>query len=172
MDLSGLDSTKAASGNFSSIELRWGSCPDDYFVLDPAGVVPIEATSTARPWMAVDGTGLPDFGLAIMHECSNRVTPRSWATCVNPGGPGGRGSRRSSTSPFPSCRGLRHRRFRSARNCVASLLRVDRENCADELDFAGYWTLELSPENQAQMEEYQRYEHEYQSDCERRNPAW
>ena len=44
--------------------------------------------------------------------------------------------------------------------------------CSDELDFAGYWTLELSPENEAQMEEFKRHEREYQSDCERRNPAW
>ena len=94
---------------------------------------------------------------------------------VNPGGPGGVGDRGfPETSLFPRAiydsydivgfdpRGVLHSQPVSG----------EPIRCSDELDFAGYWTLELSPENQAQMEEYQRYEHEYQSDCERRNPAW
>ena len=92
---------------------------------------------------------------------------------VNPGGPGGSGIEAIQYQPFPRAiydydivgfdpRGVLHSQPVSGQPI----------RCSDELDFAGYWTLELSPENEAQMEEFMRHEREYQSDCERRNPAW
>jgi pimeloyl-ACP methyl ester carboxylesterase len=176
--LSELDS--ATSGEISSDRSRgvsWGSCPDDYFVLNPPESFDrsrVDCATIDVPAVYGRDSGLPDFRLAMMRVRATGDARKLGTLFVNPGGPGGSGIEAIQYQPFPQAiydsydivgfdpRGVLHSQPVSG----------EPIRCSDELDFAGYWTLELSPENDAQMEEYQRYEHEYQSDCERRNPAW
>ena len=177
---SGLDSTRTTSGELSSggsSNVRWGSCPDDYFVLDPPESFDrsrVDCATIDVPAVYGRDSGLPDFRLAMMRVRAKGDAKKLGTLFVNPGGPGGSGIEAIQYQPFPQAiydsydivgfdpRGVLHSQPVSG----------EPIRCSDELDFAGYWTLELSPENEAQMEEYQRYEHEYQSDCERRNAAW
>ena len=178
--LSELDSLRATSGDISSDRspgVSWGSCPDDYFVLNPPESFDrsrVDCATIDVPAVYGRNSGLPDFRLAMMRVRASGDAKKLGTLFVNPGGPGGSGIEAIQYQPFPRAiydsydivgfdpRGVLHSQPVSG----------EPIRCSDELDFAGYWTLELSPENDAQMEEYKRYEHEYQSDCERRNPAW
>ena len=178
--LSELDSLRATSGEISSDRspgVSWGSCPDDYFVLNPPESFDrsrVDCATIDVPAVYGRNSGVPDFKLAMMRVRATGDAKKLGTLFVNPGGPGGSGIEAIQYQPFPQAiydsydivgfdpRGVLHSQPVSGQPI----------RCSDELDFAGYWSLELSPENEAQMEEFQRWEREYQSDCERRNPAW
>jgi pimeloyl-ACP methyl ester carboxylesterase len=178
--LSELDSPRTPSGEISSdgsSGVSWGSCPDDYFVLNPPESFDrsrVDCATIDVPAVYGRDSGLPDFRLAMMRVRAADDAEKLGTLFVNPGGPGGSGIEAIQYQPFPQAiydsydivgfdpRGVLHSQPVSG----------EPIRCSDELDFTSYWTLELSPENEAQMEEYKRYEREFQSDCERRNPAW
>lgn len=177
--LSQLDSPTTPRENSSdgSSRISWGSCPDDYFVLNPPESFDrsrVDCATIDVPAVYGGESGLPDFRLAMMRVRATGDAKKLGTLFVNPGGPGGSGIETIQYQPFPQAiydsydivgfdpRGVLHSQPVSG----------EPIRCSDELDFAGYWTLELSPENDAQMEEFQSWEREYQSDCELRNPAW
>jgi pimeloyl-ACP methyl ester carboxylesterase len=178
--LSELDSRRTTSGGISSdgsSRVSWGSCPDDYFVLNPPESFDrsrVDCATIDVPAVYGRGSGLPDFRLAMMRVRATGDAEKLGTLFVNPGGPGGSGIEAIQYQPFPPAihdsydivgfdpRGVLHSQPVSG----------EPIRCSDERDFASYWTLELSPENDAQMEELQRFAREFQSDCERRNPAW
>jgi pimeloyl-ACP methyl ester carboxylesterase len=178
--LSELDSGGTTSEEISSdgsSEVSWGSCPGDYFVLNPPESFDrsrVDCATIDVPAVYGRDSGLPDFSLAMMRVRTTGDAKKLGTLFVNPGGPGGSGIEAIQYQPFPQAiydsydivgfdpRGVLHSQPVSG----------EPIRCSDELDFTSYWTLELSPENGAQMEEYKRYEREFQSDCERRNPAW
>jgi pimeloyl-ACP methyl ester carboxylesterase len=178
--LSELDSRRATSGEISSdgsSKVSWGSCPDDYFVINPPESFDrsrVDCATIDVPAVYGRDSGLPDFRLAMMRVRATGDAKKLGTLFVNPGGPGGSGIEAIQYQPFPRAiydsydivgfdpRGVLHSQPVSG----------EPLRCSDERDFASYWTLELSPENDAQMEELQRFVREFQSDCERRNPAW
>jgi pimeloyl-ACP methyl ester carboxylesterase len=178
--LSELDSPRTTSGEISSdgsSRVSWGSCPDDYFVLDPPESFDrsrVDCATIDVPAVYGRESELPDFRLAMMRVRATGDAEKLGTLFVNPGGPGGSGIEAIQYQPFPPAiydsydivgfdpRGVLHSQPVSG----------EPIRCSDERDFASYWTLELSPENDAQMEELQRFVREFQSDCERRNPAW
>ena len=178
--LSQLDSprtTPRENSSDGSSRISWGSCPDDYFVLNPPESFDrsrVDCATIDVPAVYGGESGLPDFRLAMMRVRATGDAKKLGTLFVNPGGPGGSGIETIQYQQFPIAiydsydivgfdpRGVLHSQPVSG----------EPIRCSDELDFAGYWTLELSPENDAQMEQFQRYEREYQSDCEGHNPAW
>jgi len=175
-----LDSPRTTSGEISSggsSGVSWGSCPDDYFVLNPPESFDrsrVDCATIDVPAVYGRDSGLPDFRLAMMRVRATGDAKKLGTLFVNPGGPGGSGIEEIQYQPFPRAlydsydivgfdpRGVLHSQPVSG----------EPIRCSDELDFTSYWTLELSPENEAQIEEFKRFQREYQSDCERRNPAW
>lgn len=175
-----LDSRSTTSGEISSdgsSTVTWGSCPDNYFVLDPPESFDrsrVDCATIDVPAVYGRDSGLPDFRLAMMRVRATGDAEKLGTLFVNPGGPGGSGIETIQYQPFPQAiydsydivgfdpRGVMHSQPVSG----------EPIRCSDELDFASYWTLETSPENETEMEEFERFMREYQSDCERRNPAW
>ncbi len=175
-----LDSPRASSKGISSdgsSVVHWGSCPDDYFVHDLPESFDrsrVDCASIDVPAVYGQDSGLPDFRLAMMRVRATGDAEKLGTLFVNPGGPGGSGIEAIQYQPFPQAihdsydivgfdpRGVLHSQPVSG----------EPIRCSDELDFASYWTLELSPANDAEFEEYKRFIREFQSDCERRNPAW
>jgi pimeloyl-ACP methyl ester carboxylesterase len=175
-----LDSPRTTSGKISSdgsSGVSWGSCPDDYFVLSSPESFDrsrVDCATIDVPATYGRDSGLPDFRLAMMRVRATGDARKLGTLFVNPGGPGGSGIEAIQYQPFPRAiydsydivgfdpRGVLHSQPVSG----------EPIRCSDELDFASYWTLETSPENGAQIEAYKRFKREFQSDCERRNPAW
>jgi pimeloyl-ACP methyl ester carboxylesterase len=168
-------SVETSPGSPSGVS--WGSCPDDYFVKNlPAsfdkGVV--DCATIDVPAVHGQESGLPDFRLAMMRVRTTGDAEKLGTLFVNPGGPGGSGIEAVQQQPFPQAildsydivgfdpRGVLHSQPVSG----------EPIRCSDELDFSSYWTLEATPENEAEAEEVEAFRSQYQSDCEDRNPAW
>jgi pimeloyl-ACP methyl ester carboxylesterase len=174
------DSSRTTPGEVSSdrsSRVSWGSCPDDYFVRNPPESFDpsrVDCATIDVPAVYGGESGLPDFRLAMMRVRATGDAEKLGTLFVNPGGPGGSGIEAIQYQPFPRAiydsydivgfdpRGVLHSQPVSGQPI----------RCSDELDFASYWTLEFSPENKDEVEELERFDREYQSDCERRNPAW
>jgi hypothetical protein len=148
-----LDSPRASSKGISSdgsSVVHWGSCPDDYFVHDLPESFDrsrVDCASIDVPAVYGQDSGLPDFRLAMMRVHATGDAEKLGTLFVNPGGPGGSGIEAIQYQPFPQAiqdsydivgfdpRGVLHSQPVSG----------EPIRCSDELDFASYWTLELSP---------------------------
>ncbi len=157
--LSELDPPGTTSGQVSSdgsSGVSWGSCPDDYFVLNPPDSFDrsrVDCATIDVPAVYGRDSGLPDFRLALMRVRATGDAKKLGTLFVNPGGPGGSGIEAIQYQPFPQAihdsydivgfdpRGVLHSQPVSG----------EPLRCSDELDFASYWTLETSPENEAQI---------------------
>lgn len=160
-----------------SAGVSWGSCPDDYFVLDaPESFDPsrVDCATIDVPAVYDQESGLPDFRIAMMRVRSTGDAEKLGTLFVNPGGPGGSGIEAIQYQPFPQPVSDSYDIIGFDPRGVLHSQPVSGEpiRCSDEMDFASYWTIETTPENQGQVEEYETFVREFQSDCERRNPSW
>ena len=95
--LSELDSPRTTSGEISSdgsSRVSWGSCPDDYFVLNPPESFDrsrVDCATIDVPAVYGRESGLPDFRLAMMRVRATGDAKKLGTLFVNPGGPGGSG---------------------------------------------------------------------------------
>jgi pimeloyl-ACP methyl ester carboxylesterase len=163
------------SGGSSAID--WEQCPDDYFVEVASPFFDrgrVDCATIDVPAVYGGDSGLPDFRLALLRLRTTGDAAKRGTLFVNPGGPGGSGIEVMQQQLFPKAvqdsydivgfdpRGVLHSQPVSG----------EEIRCSDELDFSSYWMLEATPANQAQVDERERAEREYRSDCQRRNPAW
>lgn len=155
----------------------WGWCPDDYFVQAPAASFDrdlVDCATVEVPAVYGRDSGLPDFRLVMMRLRTTGEDRKRGTLFVNPGGPGGSGIEEIQQQQFPQpvldsydIVGFDPRGTLHSQPVSGGEIR-----CSDELDFSSYWNLESTPANQAQADEFQRFENEFFSDCERRNPGW
>jgi pimeloyl-ACP methyl ester carboxylesterase len=161
----------------STSDVDWGSCPDDYFVPSPSGSFETSLVDCATldvPAAYGRESGLPDFRLAMMRVRTTGEATKRGTLFVNPGGPGMSGIEEVQYLSFPQdisdsydVVGFDPRGVLHSQPASGGPIR-----CSDELDFSSYWTIETTPANETQADANERLEDEYQTDCERRNPAW
>ena len=158
-------------------DVTWGPCPDDYFVDEPDDSfdkADVDCATITVPAVYETTSALPDFGIAMMRVRSTGKAEQLGTLFVNPGGPGGSGVEEVQTQAYPveirdsyAIVGFDPRGVLHSQPVTGAAVR-----CSDELDFATYWKGEMTPDNQAEVDELDAMYDEYQVDCQTRNPAW